>query len=64
MTTINSETRACHGNGTVGITKKARNSIKVDMLVVPEKPLSYDLQLWHDAIKLLGGIHITCMRTM
>ena len=41
MTTINGETHVCCGNGTVGITRKARNSIKVHVLVVPRKPLNF-----------------------
>lgn len=60
LSTIN-EICTCCGIRTVGITTEAGDSTEVDVLVVPEKALVFDLLLRYDAIKLFGGLHITCM---
>ena len=59
MTTSNGETRTCCGVGAVNICTRTGNSTNVEELVALKKPLSFDLLLGYDAIKALGGVHIT-----
>lgn len=53
MNKINGKTCTCCGIRIVEFTTEAGNSIEVDAL-------GFDLLLGYDAIKLLGGVHITC----
>ena len=59
MTTISGETRTCCGVGAVNICTRTGNSANVEALVALKKPLSFDLLLGYDAIRALGGVHIT-----
>ena len=59
MTTISGETRTCCGVGAVNIRTRTGNSANVEALVALKKPLSFDLLLGYDAIRALGGVHIT-----
>ena len=57
---INSEMCKCHGIGTVKVHTDTRNSADVEVLVVHERPLDFDLLLGY-AIKTLDGVLITRM---
>ena len=57
--TINGLSQACYGVGTVTIYDEKSNTAEVDILVMQEKPLGYDLLLGIDAIRALGGVIIT-----
>ena len=59
MTTISGETWTCCRVGVVNIRTRTGNSANVEALVALKKPLSFDLLLGYDAIRALGGVHIT-----
>ena len=59
VTTINGDTRACCGVGSVRIRTDSGASAKVDVLVTRKDLLGFDLLLGYDAIKALGGVLIT-----
>ena len=58
ISTIDSTSRACCEVGAVSIVMEGNNSNKVNILVVCEKPLGYDLLIRIDMIQALGGIVI------
>ena len=58
VTTISGETQTCCGVGAVNIRTRTGNSANIEAL---KKPLSFDLLLGYDAIRALGGVHITQM---
>ena len=51
--TISGEMCKCHGIETVKVCTDIGNSADVEVLVVREKPLDFDLLLGYDAIKVL-----------
>ena len=57
--TINGLSQACCGVGTVTICLKKGDTAEVDVLVMQEKPLGYDLLLGIDTIRAFGGVMIT-----
>ena len=59
VTTISGEKRTYCGVGAVNIRTRTGNSANVEALVALKKPLSFDLLLGYDAIRALGGVHIT-----
>ena len=59
VTTISGETGTCCRVGAVNIRTRTGNSANVEALVALKKPLSFDLLLGYDAIRALGGVHIT-----
>ena len=59
VTTISGEMPTCCGVGAVNICTRTGNSANVEALVALKKPLSFDLLLGYDAIRALGGVHIT-----
>ena len=59
MTTISGEMLTCCGVDTVNIRTRTGNSTNVEALVALKKTLSFDLLLGYDAIRALGGVHIT-----
>ena len=59
VTTISGKMRTCYRVGTVNISTRTRNSANIEALVALKKPLSFDLLLGYDAIRALGGVHIT-----
>lgn len=59
METIAGRMRACYGVGTVNICTESGNSATVEVLVVRNKTVSFELLPEIDAITALGGIHIT-----
>lgn len=58
VTTISSETHACHKTGVVRICANTGNFADIEALLVHEKPLNSNLLLGYDAIKALGGVLI------
>ena len=59
VTTISGEMQTCCRVGAVNICTRTENSANVKALVALKKPLSFDLLLGYDAIRALGGVHIT-----
>ena len=57
--TINSLSQACCSVGTVTICNEKGDTAEVDVLVMQEKPLGYDLLLGIDAIRAFGSVMIT-----
>ena len=56
--TIIGLSQACCGAGTVTICDEKGDTAEVDVLVMQEKPLDYDLLLGIDATRAFGGVMI------
>ena len=59
MQTIDGTSWACSGVGTMSILTDGGGHAEVNIMLVHERPLSYDLLIGIDTIRALGGVTIT-----